>query len=222
MSAGGSACAVVSSFGRRTCNACAYAPRNRTGKDAGAGKTTTASEKPCTALIVVSGAVARSPGEAAPSHREPLDVNQTDSVRNGATPTRATWPSTGAAGTRCRLCGCASVGAAGATITTLPPLGYWRAWHAACSGAHACEGRTTNTELGGRALRQPTKKPAGRAFRWAVGGSSSEFLACHACAPADAVELAPLVEFDGRIIDIPPPRLCDWLQVLRLHVAVLV
>ena len=109
MSAGGSACAVVSSFGRRTCNACAYAPRNRTGKDAGAGKTTTASEKPCTALFVVSGAVARSPGEAAPSHREPLDVNQTDSVRNGSAPTRATWPSTGAAGTRCRLCGCASV-----------------------------------------------------------------------------------------------------------------
>lgn len=83
MSAGGSACGVASSFGRRTCNACAYAPRNRTGKDAGAGKTTTASEKPCTALIVVSGAVARSPGEAAPSHREPLDVNQTDSARNG-------------------------------------------------------------------------------------------------------------------------------------------
>ena len=66
-------------------------------------------KKPCTALIVVSGAVARSPGEAAPSHRKPLDVKQTDSVRNGATPTRATWPSTGAAGTRCRLCGCASV-----------------------------------------------------------------------------------------------------------------
>lgn len=40
--------------------------------------------------------------------------------------------------------------AAGATITTLPSLGYWRAWHAACSGTHASEGRTTNTELGGR------------------------------------------------------------------------
>lgn len=77
--------------------------------NAGADKTTTASEKPCTALFVVSGAVARSPGEAAPSHREPLDVNQTDSVRNGSAPTRATWPSTGAAGTRCRLSGCASV-----------------------------------------------------------------------------------------------------------------
>lgn len=102
MSAGESACGVVSFSGRRTCSACAYVPRNRTGKDAGAGKTT-ASEKPCTALIVVSGAVARSPGEAAPSHRKPLDVNQTDPVRNGATPTRATWPSTGAAGTRCRL-----------------------------------------------------------------------------------------------------------------------
>lgn len=86
MSAGGSACGVVSSFGRTTCCACVSAPRNRTGKDAGAGKTTTASEKPCTALIVVSGAVARSPGEAAPSHRKPLDVNQTDSVRNGVAP----------------------------------------------------------------------------------------------------------------------------------------
>lgn len=112
--------------------------------------------------------------------------------------------------------------AAGATITTLSPLGYWRARHAACSGAHACEGRTTNTELGGRALRQPTKKPAGRAFRWAVGGSSSEFLARHGCAPADTVELAPLVQLDLCIVDIPPPRLCDRLQVLRLHVAVLV
>ena len=112
--------------------------------------------------------------------------------------------------------------AAGATITTLPPLGYWRARRAARSDAHASEGRTTNTELGGRGLRQPTKKPAGRAFRWAVGGASSKFLARHGCAPADAIELAPLVEFDGRIIDIPPPRLRDRLQVLRLHVAVLV
>lgn len=100
--------------------------------------------------------------------------------------------------------------------------GYWRARHAACSGAHACEGRTTNTELGGRALRQPTKKPAGRAFRWAVGGASSKFLARHGCAPADAVELAPLVQLDLCIVDVPPLRLCDRLQVLRLHVAVLV
>lgn len=58
--------------------------------------------------------------------------------------------------------------AAQAAITTLPPLGYWRAQHAACSGALAREGRTTNTELGGRALRQSNKKA-----RWAgfsVGG----------------------------------------------------
>lgn len=165
MSAGGSACGVVSSFGRRTCCACVSARRNRTGKDAGAGKTTTASEKPCTALIVVSGAVARSPGEAAPSHREPLDVNQTDSVRNGALlPVRPDLQRVPLAPVV--VCAAArALGAAGATITTPPPLGYWRARHAACSGAHACEGRTTNTELGGRGLRQPTKKPAGRAFR---------------------------------------------------------
>lgn len=109
-----------------------------------------------------------------------------------------------------------------AAITTPPPLGYWRARHAACSGAHAREGRTTNTELGGRALRQPTKKPAGRAFRWAVGGASSKFLARHGCAPADTVELAPLVQLDLCIVEVPPLRLSNRLQVLRLHVAVLV
>lgn len=36
-------------------------------------------------------------------------------------------------------------------ITTLPPLGYWRARHAACSGAHASGQGTTNTEFGGLA-----------------------------------------------------------------------
>lgn len=76
---------------------------------AGAGKTTTASEKPCTALIVVSGAVARSPGEAAPSHREPLDVNQTDSARNGVTPAPCDLAFDTAAWRCCRLWGCASV-----------------------------------------------------------------------------------------------------------------
>lgn len=65
--------------------------------------------KPCTALIVVSGAVARSPGEAAPSHREPLDANQTDSARNGVTPAPRDLAFDTAAWRCCRLCGCASV-----------------------------------------------------------------------------------------------------------------
>ena len=34
---------------------------------------------------------------------------------------------------------------------TLPPLGYWRAQHAPCSGALAREQGTANPELGGLA-----------------------------------------------------------------------
>lgn len=66
-------------------------------------------------------------------------------------PTRATWPSTGAAGTRCRLCGCASVAGGWGDDHHTAAVGYWRHHCAACSGAHACGQGATNTELFGLA-----------------------------------------------------------------------
>lgn len=152
MSAGGSACGVVSSFGRRTCCVCVSARRNRTGKDAGAGKTTTASEKPCTALIVVSGAAVPGTREAGPCHSMPMHVNQSDAAARRVVllPVRRCLQRVPLA----PVVVCAAARAlrpAGAAITTLPPLGYWRHRCAACSGAHASKQGTTNTELFGLA-----------------------------------------------------------------------
>lgn len=133
MSAGGSACGVVSSFGRKTCCACVSARRNRTGKDAGAGKTTTASENPAPPLS--SSAVQ---WRAVPEKlRRPIENRWTlikrTQLGTGA-PTRATWPSTGAAGARCRLCGCASAAGgwgddhhtAAARVLASTARGLWR------------------------------------------------------------------------------------------------
>lgn len=172
--------------------------------------------------FVVGGAWVPGTREAGPCHSMPMHVNQSDAAAGRATLTCLTLPSTGAAGTRCRWYGCASVAGGCGDDHHTAAARVRAAPRAACSGAHACKGRTTNTELGGRALRQPTKKPAARAFRWAGGGSSSEFLARHGCAPIDTVELAPLVKLNLDVVDVPPLRLRDWLQVLRLHVAMLV
>lgn len=141
MSAGGSACGVVSSFGRRTCCACVSARRNRTGKDAGAGKTTTASEKPCTALIVVSGAavqrcpVLEKPGRATACRCTLINRMQQRgglcSYLSEAAFKPLPVPMTSGA---CRLCGCASVAGgwgddhhtAAARVQASTARGLWR------------------------------------------------------------------------------------------------
>ena len=71
MSAGGSACGVVSSFGRKTCCACVSARRNRTGRAAATDRTMTVS-KTAPPLPVVSGVVrpeARRPGRPIANRR---------------------------------------------------------------------------------------------------------------------------------------------------------
>ena len=134
MSAGGSACGVVSSFGRRTCCACVSARRNRTGKGAGAGKTTTASENPAPPLS--SSAVQ---WRAVPEKlRRPIEnrwtlIKRTQSGTGPLLPVRPGLRRVPLAPVVvCRAA--RALRAAGATITTPPPLGYWRRRCAACSG----------------------------------------------------------------------------------------
>lgn len=154
MGAGETACAVVSSFGRRTCCACVSTRRNRRGKNAGAGKTTTASESiapPLSSSTVQWRAI--------PEKLRRCIWNRWTLIKRTQLGTRPLLPVR--PGLKRVLlgpvvvCGAArALRAAGATITTLPPPGYWQARHAGCSGAPACGQGTTNTELLGRG-RQP-------------------------------------------------------------------